>query len=320
MYFDEHPINLSQISPNEYFRITTRTDCDDLCDSVRQIGLINLPILLSSDTDFIIISGFRRIEACRKLGMTEVRAKLANVSKIEALKLAISDNSFQRTLNLIEISRSLRKLSDFIDNDNELGQLAASLGLPSTRSLIRKLRTLCQMPRILQESILSEALALPTAIELQNFDQDDAIAIAGLFIQLMPSLNKQRELLSFLQEISIRDNIPIRSLLDELNNQFTDSESDRNQKLNKIRLYLKQRRFPALSRAETQFGEWVKKSELGNGIELIPPKYFEGKTYTFSIQFSSLDELYRQKARLDKIVENPLLRHYFSENSGTKSN
>ena len=252
--------------------------------------------------------------------MTEVRAKLANVSKIEALKLAISDNSFQRTLNLIEISRSLRKLSDFIDNDNELGQLAASLGLPSTRSLIRKLRTLCQMPRILQESILSEALALPTAIELQNFDQDDAIAIAELFIQLMPSLNKQREVLSFLQEISIRDDIPIRSLLDELNNQFTDSESDRNQMLNKIRLYLKQRRFPALSRAETRFGEWVKKSELGNGIELIPPKYFEGKTYTFSIQFSTLDELYRQKARLDQIVGNPLLRHYFSENSGTKSN
>ncbi|NJL59041.1 MAG: ParB N-terminal domain-containing protein [Desulfobacteraceae bacterium] len=233
MYFDKYPITLSRISPDERFRISTRTDCDDLCDSVRQIGLINPPILLPSDTDFVLISGFRRIEACRKIGMTDIPARIVNLADIEALKLAISDNVFQRALNLIEISRSLHKLSDFINNDNELSNIAASLGLPSTLSLIRKLKNLCQMPQVLQEGILSEAVALPTAIELQKIDPHDALAIAELFKQLTPSLNKQRELLTLLQEISIREDIPIRSLLNDVNDLLTDSEADRNQMLKK---------------------------------------------------------------------------------------
>jgi ParB family chromosome partitioning protein len=320
MCFDENRINLSRISSDERFRISTRTDSDDLCDSVRHIGLINPPILLSSDTDFVIISGFRRIEACGKIGMTDIPARIVNLTDIEALKLAISDNAFQRALNLIEISRSLYKLSAFINNDDELSPIAASLKLPSTRSLICKLKTLCQMPQAIQEGILSEAVALPTAIELQKLDPYDMLVIAELFRQLIPSLNKQRELLTLLQEISIREDIPIRSLLDDLKDIIADSESDRNQKLKKIRLYLKQRRFPASSQAEAQFDEWVKRLELGNGIELIPPKYFEGNTYTFSMQFTSLDELCRRKARLDKIIENPFLRHYFSANNGTKPN
>ncbi len=320
MYFDENRISLSQISPDERFHISTRTDSDDMCDSVRQIGLINPPILLPSDTGFVIVCGFRRIGACRKLGMTDIPARIVNITDIEALKLAISDNALQRALNRIEISRSLHKLSDFINNDNQLGRIAISLGLPSTLSLIRKLKNLCQMPQVLQEGILSEAVALPTAIELQKLDPHDALAIAELFRQLVPSLNKQRELLSLLQEISIREDIPIRSLLNDLNDMLADSESDRNQKLKKIRLYLKQRRFPALSRAEAQFDKWIKGLELGNGIELIPPKYFEGNTYTFSMQFTTLDELYQRKERLNKIIESPLLKHYFSENSGTKSN
>ncbi|NJL59042.1 MAG: hypothetical protein HC887_04705 [Desulfobacteraceae bacterium] len=65
-----------------------------------------------------------------------------------------------------------------------------------------------------------------------------------------------------------------------------------------------------MSRAEAQFDEWVKRLELGSGIELIPPKYFEGKTYTFSMQFNTPDELYQRKARLNKIIESPLLKHY----------
>lgn len=310
MYFKEECVSLAKICPDERFHITTRTDCDDLCNSVRHIGLINPPIVLSYESGFIVVCGFRRIEACRHLQLTNITVRITDASESECLKTAISDNAFQRTLNLIEISRSLHKLSKFYEN-NELSGISECLGLPATPSLIRKLKILCKMPQSFQDGILSEAVALPTALELQKIEQKEAVAIAELFIQLVPSLNKQREILTLLQEISVREDIPIQNILDNINNIMQDSEPDKNQKLRKIRSYLKQRRFPTLSHAEEQFEKSLKQLKLGAGLDLIPPKYFEGDTYSFSLQFRTLEELYRQKARLDQALENTALKHYF---------
>ncbi len=313
MYFKEKFVNLSDICPDERFRITTRTDCDDLCDSVRHVGLINPPILLSSESGFIIVCGFRRIEACRRIQLTEIISKITDTSELECLKLAISDNAYQRTLNLIEISQSLHKLSNFYEN-NELSSVSAYLGLPPTpQSMIHKMKMLCQMPQSLKEGILSEAIAMPTAFELQKLEQKEATAVAELFIQLAPSLNKQREILTLLQEISVREDVPIQNILDNINKIMQNSEPDKNQKLRKIRSYLKQRRFPTLSHAEEQFEKSLKQLKLGAGLDLIPPKYFEGNIYTFSLQFRTLEELYQQKARLDHAAENTALKHYLTK-------
>ncbi len=55
-----------------------------------------------------------------------------------------------------------------------------------------------------------------------------------------------------------------------------DPELDRNQKTAKLRFYLKQRRYPAICKAEKEFEKEIKCLKLGSGISLLPPPHFEG--------------------------------------------
>jgi len=62
-------IPLADIDPrDERFRITTRRDSDDLHISIGRLGLQAEPLVLPGASGFVIVSGFRRIAACRGLG------------------------------------------------------------------------------------------------------------------------------------------------------------------------------------------------------------------------------------------------------------
>ncbi len=300
-------VRLSDIGSDERFRITTRTDNDMLRESIRYAGLISPPILLQMLSGFMIVCGFRRISVCRSLGMTDIPARIMPIGTgdVECVKLAITDNALQRSLNLIEISLSLNLLSPFSDNEKELSRVATSMGLPSNLSLIRKIKPLCLLPISVQQGILSESVALPIAQELQGMTDQESVAIAEMFRELNPSLNKQREILTLIKEIALRENISLSTLTGQFEDMIKDPDADKNQKIQKIRLCLKQRRYPALSRAEADFERVVKNLHLGSGLDLIAPKYFEGREYTVALRFKTLEELRQNASRLDRMMLDP---------------
>ena len=70
-------IPLSRIDlQDDTFRITTRTDVNDLLRSIQYDGLITPPLLIKKSSAFIIVSGFRRIAACLELEWKEITARI----------------------------------------------------------------------------------------------------------------------------------------------------------------------------------------------------------------------------------------------------
>ena len=124
------PLNRIDIQ-DDTFRITTRTSVDDLLASIPHEGLLNPPLVIKQTSAFRIVSGFRRLAACIKLGRQEVSARVltSDLSSLECTRFAIADNAFQRPLNLIETSRALLKLSARLNTGKRLIESAASLGL-----------------------------------------------------------------------------------------------------------------------------------------------------------------------------------------------
>ncbi len=57
-----------------------------------------------------------------------------------------------------------------------------------------------------------------------------------------------------------------------------------------------------ISKAETQYNAFVKQLKLGPNINLMPPKNFEGMTYTLTIRFDNRKELKNLKEKLEKII------------------
>ena len=296
-------------SADTTFRITTQTELDNLVLSIQKLGLMHAPVLKYQPPGYVIVCGFRRIAACLKIGWTQVPAKILgkNFGFFEMAWLAVADNALQRPLNLVETSRALKLLTGADIEKEVLAEAAAALGLPLSPSIVPKIKKICDLPLAIQESILANVIDLSMALELDRFNPVDGQALLRLFDHLKVGLNRQRELLLMLEEISLREEIPIQELMAEkpLNHILENTEIDLSVKRQKVRTYLRRRRFPMISKAETQYKAFVKQLKLGRNINLIPPKDFEGMTYSMTIRFDNQKELKNLKEKLEEIIHHP---------------
>ena len=209
----EVPLNLSQalqtvlladvVSTDTTFRITTRTEMDNLVLSIRKLGLMHAPVLKSNPPGYSIVCGFRRVAACRNLGWRRIPAIVLrqDFDFFEMAQMAIADNALQRPLNLIETSRAWKLLTKADTEKEALLAAATALGLPLSPSIVPKLKKVGDLPRSIQEAILANVVDLSMALELDRFAPEDGNVLLGIFKQLKVGLNRQRELLSMLDEI-----------------------------------------------------------------------------------------------------------------------
>jgi hypothetical protein len=302
-------IPLADIDPrDERFRITTRRDRDDLHLSIGRLGLRAAPLVLPGAAGFIIVSGFRRIDACQGLGWDSIRARvLQQASPYQCALKAIAANSLVRPLNLIEISRALRLLDRYAPDGQAPPEDTAALGLPTHAGLAARLKTLCRLPAEVQDAVLEEAVSFAMACEIGRMEEGLAVTFARLFRQLKTSLNKQREIVTQVAEIARREGIDPRHVLaeDRLSRMLDAQDLDRNQKTQRIRRLLRQRRFPALVAAEDKFHALRQRLKLGDNLQLAPPRDFEGTRFTLTLNFESLEEVGRLRVKLDELVDHP---------------
>ncbi len=201
-------IPLGEIDPgNEEFRVTTRRAGDDFDSSLQRLGLLAAPLVLGGERAVTLLSGFRRVEACRRLGWEAIAARVlpARTPLYACALKAVAENSLQRPLNLIETSRSLSLLERHAPGGKIPPEDAAALGLPGHTGLTARLKTLCRMPAEVQEAVLEDAVSFAMACELGRMDEEAAVALARLFRELKTGLNKQREIVTLIAEIALRE-------------------------------------------------------------------------------------------------------------------
>jgi len=293
---------------DERFRITTRRTSDDLQTSIRRFGLRTPPLLASDGAGYIVISGFRRVDACREMGWDSVPVRILQTAfAYPGALAAVADNSLERPLNLIETSRALNLLEQTAPGGRVLEPDAAALGLPIHPGLTARLKRLCRMPVDVQDGILEGALSLAMACELGRLEEHLATAFACLFRRLKPSLSKQREILSLVLEIAGRENVDPRQVLAEcgLTQTMGASDPDRNQQIHGIRRQLRRRRFPALAAAEHNFFALRQRLRLGAALQLTPPRDFEGTGFTLTLSFQTIEEVARLRSKLDELIDHP---------------
>lgn len=309
-------VPLSRIdTTDDTYRITTRTTVDDLLASIRLDGLLNRPFVIATSDGFVVVSGFRRIAACKILGMEEIMVRVLgpDLNSLEYLRVAIADNALQRPLDLLETSRALQKLAVQFSSDRRLIESTSSLGLPSNPSLIKKLIDLGLLSQNIQHAVLDDTISLSMAMELKDLPPECAAAFAQLFGEFKLSLNKQRQILTLVKEIARREGISEQTVLEgrQLQDIIRDRERDRGQRTQEIRTYLRQRRFPHIVKAETRFENQRKQLNLGSDINFIPPKNFEGTNYTLNLTFSNISQLKALCAKLDQLIQHPALKQIF---------
>lgn len=312
MDYELRPVSLDQIETTDHtFQITTTTDTTELALSISAIGLLHPPVLVKHGRNYTVVCGFRRIDACIDLNISSIPSRILrpDCSPIECARIAIADNTLQRSLNVVEQSRAYALIQQFEDDSSAWLKIAKTTGLPESQAAMDRILPVCAMPKNLQEHIITGRVALPVALQINRLPAEDSRALCGLFSLVSAGLNVQRELLDLTVDISRRDGISIASLIkkDEIAGVLKSEDSSTPQKVQRLRHILKTKRYPELSKAEADYHQMVKSIQLNPRVNIQHPRFFEGTTYRVTLTIESRQQLKSLQAELDKLVRHPHL-------------
>lgn len=295
------------------YRISTSFNPDALMPSMQRIGLLSPPILIHEKDMFRIVCGFARVAAAEKLGWKEMPARiLPKPSSHETcVEFAVIDNCACPPLNPVEQGRCLMLLSGIAENTGQLVTWANALGLRVNRKMADKLMIVPQMNDRLQEGLIHQSISLPVALQIHGMDNAEAgDIISDLLLELNLSLNRQRELIDWIDAISRQEKKNIHALINEpeLLALRHDPQDDCRQKSNKIRHYLKKRRYPYMVDAEERYRVCRQQIKLPDNMELVPPPFFEGDMYSIRISFKKPNDLNTALQQIKELAHSNALK------------
>lgn len=165
------PINV--ITPNP-FQPRTEFDpqaIDELKKSILENGLIQpIAVRRMPDNSFELISGERRLRACKDIGYREIPAYIVKVDSNEAmLALALIENIQREELNAIEIAMAYRQLID----DCKLSQEEVAEKVGKDRSTITNSLRLLKLPKQIQDSLIKNEISAGHARALINLPNEE---------------------------------------------------------------------------------------------------------------------------------------------------
>lgn len=107
-------IKLSEIKPNPN---QPRTDfseekLSELMTSIEKDGLLQPILVRPEGSDYQIVAGERRWQACKKLGLKTIAAKIIIANDVETQEIALVENLQRDNLNAIEEARGYQRLLD----------------------------------------------------------------------------------------------------------------------------------------------------------------------------------------------------------------
>ena len=140
--------------------------------------------------------------------------------------------------------------------------------------------------------------------ELENnkrFSREEKNLLFNLLSKLKYGVNRIKEVLTSIWEISRRDDVSIKNLIEELIRDQGINEDNIRQKAEEIRRKLFKKRFPELSKTKKSWNMMVSKLDLPKGLFIEPPHNFEGDNIVIKIKASNINDYEKCVKKLEEI-------------------
>lgn len=149
-------INVDDVVPNPYQPRTMfhAQELDKLAESIRENGLLQPISVRRVGESYELISGERRLRACRKLGMRRIRAIVLDVDDCQSAILAMIENLQRENLCFFDEARGIYELIFRWGITQEAA--ACKLGIAQS-TLANKLRLL-RLPEHIRELVQEHGL------------------------------------------------------------------------------------------------------------------------------------------------------------------
>ena len=307
-------VHINEIDTEDHkFRISNETIIDEISDSIKEYGLLKPPILLRNKNSYSIISGFKRVLACKKNTVDIINA-LVMQSNDEFLcyKVAILDNTSQKKIGFYESIKCIKIIKEFlIDNNNDEFIILVSklLNLPYSKDYIIKLINISELPDNLIDLIDKERISFSIADELLKYDNNCADLIGEIFSNIKLSFNFQKELINFIIDIAKKENKHIEFILKDVNSilkvESLENNDTDSKKYYRLKSYLIRRRYPIMTDYNDILNNKISKIKSDKRIKIVVPKGREEAKLQLQMNFNKLSDFNELFNDIKKLKTNP---------------
>ena len=164
-------INIDEISVNPFQPRSNfnNTSLQELSVSIKNIGIIQpITVRKIGNNDYQLISGERRLRACKEIGLKKIPAYVREANDQDSLEMALVENIHRQDLDAIEIAISYQRLIEEINLTQE--ELSDKIG--KNRTTISNYLRLLKLDPIIQSGIRDGFISMGHGRALININSD----------------------------------------------------------------------------------------------------------------------------------------------------
>lgn len=289
---------------DERFRISYFYDLAKLRRSIAQSGLLSPVIVTFRDESLVIVAGWKRALACHELSLSMIPCFILEESEdLKAFLLAILENAAMRDFDTLESAEILKKLKSFgVEDEILLDTHLPLFGIPQTLAHLDEYLAMADFDARTKEFIHIKKASFPVIQHLAVLKEEERTALLPHLRNL--GQNKQKELLEFLLEISKRENIPALKVLasEAIAHVIHSTSLSPPQKADKIRILLRERRYPSYSAQEAAFDTSLKKMDWPEDIAIEHSPFYEEEDISIHFTFKGNSEFKEKVQKLQKLA------------------
>ncbi|MEQ9618892.1 MAG: hypothetical protein RIG61_06930 [Deltaproteobacteria bacterium] len=284
------PVSLSYIDTGDVTFLTGhKGSFSPVRDSIREIGLINFPVLRDTGESLQVVTGWKRIFALTELGFDEVMSKIyepGELSDEACLKYIYHDNSGR--LDDMELADLVIKFRDMLGlGDREMiSDTLPFLGIPPSRKQYDRYLGLASLAKEIKEAYYRERITIEQCQTLSETALNERVLILTRVLDKYKLNNNEfRQVIKEIEEVALRDKRPVSELIDEIEGVIGDRGRD------DFRAELGKLRYPLLKGVEETYSEALKSMNLPGNVNITTGPYFEGNDIEIRIRVKSAQEL-----------------------------
>lgn len=285
------------------FRISYPSVEKTLFSSIEKLGIIEPVILSEGGPPYIIVTGFRRIEAARKLNLKEIPAIIMKLSRQEALLASVHTN-MHRGLNIIEKAHAIEKMFRMDAPKADIYELMAMLSLGTHERVLADLLSIAGAEDSLKRFIIEHTLSMKNIEYMLRFEKDERKMIMKTLAPVRFTEGYLREILEMLHLIRIRKGRFTMKLLKDPGNA------------QELRTRLKKLVHPKLLSLEKRFEEIKKAAALPPTLDIRVDPFFEKEYIDITIRTKDEKESEKLLEKLNEIFEKGHVRNILELTKG----
>jgi len=301
---------------DDFYRMSYFGDVSALRDSLQAVGQVQpLWTEVLDDGRFRVISGFRRLEAARKLGWQALWVDAISGTPEDRFgwfKQTLFENLSLRPFNWVEKAFVVQKLRDQfrISEEEIVKQWFPALEIGQNRKWLDWLLAIPNYEPAVQKAIAGDALTFDLFEYLPALDSQSRRTLVALFQSLRLGKNRQKEFFALLRDVALLKKTTLAGLLElEEITQILGAESaSLGQKTQQVRERLRRWRYPNLTETEARFRNILRSLRLPPGIQLRPPQNFEGNQFRLEFSFRTPEDFARIVTKLWEVQESGRLK------------